>query len=141
GGRRKIFQEFSGESGSARTRHWNCARLDFWFAGRQHWRRRRCWQLQWRQYRSAFRLQYSARKHHVFDTIELAFGSNVFPFAGRRYSIKPFHLIEMKWTRASPPEYHRLPTGFVDNTIAFQAARNANRFTFGVISSDQSRIW
>src|SRR5215472_6438168 len=47
----------------------------------------------------------------------------------------------MKWARAAPPEYHRLPTGFIDNTIAFQTARNADRFTFGVISCDQSRIW
>ena len=64
----------------------------------------------------------------------------IFSFSEDGSSIETFHLIEMKWTRAAPAKHDCLAAGFIDDAVAFQAARNANRFALCVISRDQSRI-
>ena len=46
----------------------------------------------------------------------------------------------MKWTRAAPAKDNRLSAGFIDHPIAFETARNADRFAFARISRDQFRI-
>src|SRR5439155_333058 len=45
----------------------------------------------------------------------------------------------MKWTRAAPAKHDCLPARFIDDTIAFQTTRNADRFTLCRIRRDQFR--
>src|SRR5436309_15513104 len=46
----------------------------------------------------------------------------------------------MKRARTAPAEDYGLSAGFIDDAIAFEAARDANRFAFCRISRDQFRI-
>src|ERR1700732_2744446 len=46
----------------------------------------------------------------------------------------------MKRTRTAAAEDDRLSAGLIDNSIALQSSRNANRCTFGVMRRDQLRI-
>ena len=50
------------------------------------------------------------------------------------------HLREMKGPRPPPAEDHSLPASFINHPIAFQTARDTDRFPFHRISCNQTRI-
>src|SRR5438105_12206991 len=55
--------------------------------------------------------------------------------------IKPFHLAEVKWPRPAPAEHNCLSTRFIDHPIAFEPARNGDRFALRRIGRNQFWIW
>ena len=106
---------------------------------------RGCWTWgrgrNWREQLPARRFQHSIFQENVFHAINSFVRSvEAFRFCFVTSKNKTIHLVEMKWTRAAPAKDDGLSASFIDDAIAFQAARNANRFAFGRICRDQFRI-
>ncbi len=63
-----------------------------------------------------------------------------FASANFRVQIKPFHFVQVKWSRTAPAEHNGLSAGFIHHPVAVESARNGDRFTLGRIGRNQFRV-